>query len=184
MVNSPANSNSSENEHPVWIVYDTFKEISLNVKYYSVKLHRVQSWNTGLEIFLGLATPSAGLAVADSVYWKTETIGEIWQFLVAIAALVAMVKPFLKFSEKIEKLKGITTDYIGLEHDLNVLILSIKERGKFEDDLKSIFWLAMEKLGRVKAQQIELKIDKSLQDKCYEEVNKENPMNSFFVPSK
>ena len=183
MGNSPANSNSSENDHPVWIVYDTFKEISLNVKYYSAKLHKVQSWNTGFEFFLGLATPSAGIAVADLVYWKTETIGEFWQILVAIAALVAIVKPFLKFSEKIEKLKGVTTEYVSLKHDLNVLILSIKERGKFEDDLKSIFWLAMEKIGRVKAQYIELKIDKKLQDECTEEVDEENPVNAFFVPS-
>ena len=39
-------------KHPVWSVYDLYRDARLNVKYYSTKLHRLSEFNLFLEILI------------------------------------------------------------------------------------------------------------------------------------
>jgi len=165
------------------LVYDLLRDTWLNIKYYSCKLERIERLNKFLEILLAIAAPSSGLAIADLVYFQQGIGQHVWQIFTAITAILAIAQPKLGHAEKIGKLKELIVGYRDLEHDITKIIVSVKERGQYDDELKKFFWLSMDKWGTLKNRSLDGEIDKKLQDKFTEEVIKEFPAESFYIPN-
>lgn len=168
-------------EHPVWDVYDLRRTARLNVKYYGFKLNRLRKINFWMEFLLALTASSAVVAFN---FWKSHVGSVAWQVLSVLSALLAVAKPLLKYTEKIRGLEEVLTGFRILDHDLKVLGVSIKQKQKYDNELKERFLSAFERMKTLISKEVyEDREDKALIRKLQGEVNKELPPEDFFIPN-
>ena len=71
-----------------------------------------------------------------------------WQYhleiLVSIAAFLAVLKPLLKFTDKIEQQTQLLTRWRLLDSGLRNLMLSISQYRKYDDEMRNRFFTLME----------------------------------------
>src|SRR5260370_10214406 len=103
-------------DNPVWTVYDKLRTARLNVKYYSRRLQFFERLNLSMESVLMATAPSS--AVAGLWFWNTEWGTYAWQYLGAVAAIVAVAKPLLGLTKRVKDYEGILSGYRTLEYDL------------------------------------------------------------------
>src|SRR5207245_5278482 len=86
--------------HAVWEVYDLRRTCRLNVKYYQRLGEKLATQNFRIELILAITAPSS--AVAGLVFWQTQTGKIIWGMLGFVAAFLAVAKPLLHLTDKIQ----------------------------------------------------------------------------------
>jgi hypothetical protein len=168
------------NDEAVWDVYNEYRTARLNVLYYTGILHGLRRQDFWMEIALAVAAPTS--AVAGLGFWNTDIGGCVWKVFAAVAAVLAVVKPFLKLTEKIAKLEEIVAGYRALDHDLGRLTIKIHQDGRYSNDHRSDFEAALEKKRELVTQNQMLRPDPDLQERCEAEVMRQLPVESFFVP--
>lgn len=167
--------------HPVWDVYDLYRTARLNVKYYSCRVSTLQRQNFWIEIVLAATT--AGSAIAGLAFWSTGVGKIIWQALMVVSAVLAVAKPLLKLTERIQTLEELVGQYRAVEYDLKKIEVAIRQRKKFEPDLLELFAAVLDRMAAVAKQTGgEYRIHEKLRTKCRLEVAKELPGNRFFIP--
>ncbi len=85
-------------EHTVWRVYDLYRFAKTNEMYFSNKLEKYRFRNTFLEIILAITTSSS---VATLWFWKTSLGDQAWKILLVVSTIFAVLKPFLRYTDKI-----------------------------------------------------------------------------------
>ena len=166
--------------HSVWDLYDLLRTARLNVKYYSVKLARVERTNFIIELVLAISAPTSaisGLFFLQTYYGKVA-----WQILTVIAAFTAIIKPMLRIPEKIRKFEEIVTGYKTLENDLQLISVQIKDKKSYSQNHKTEFKRALERKNYLSSTEFKHVEDKKLKAKLQEEVITELPKDSFFIP--
>lgn len=166
-------------EHPVWKVYDLHRTARLNSKYYGERLRVLEIQNLSIEIVLAL---SASTSVASWWVWKTDLGQTTWQTFGALTAVVAIVKPTLKLPDRIRRLEKAQTGYQALEYDLTKLEIQIANARAYTKAMQQAFLDAYSKVGQLIRERVETKEDKPLKLQMQEEVNRELPPDSFYVP--
>lgn len=173
---------SNKKNHPVWEVYDFHRTCRLSKKYWSTKFIRLRRVNFWLEYSLLATAPSS--AIAGLVFWST-TYGKIaWSILATITAALAVAKPILKFSEKLEKLKEIVTQYRSVEFQLGALGNDIRRQDEYSSAMVNTYKNLVNQVHDITNQEPIERIDKDLQNSCYNEVNQELPITFFHEPTK
>lgn len=167
-------------DHSVWDVYDLLRTARLNVKYYSARIARLRAWSFWLDLILGIAAPSS--AVAALWFWETEWGRFAWKWLAVIAAVIAVVKPLLRLGEKTQKMEEALTGYKALDHDLTRLTINVKHERAFSEHSKQQFREALARRGVLVGGQLEFRERKRLKRRCEEEVMRELPAQSLYVP--
>lgn len=114
--------------------YDFVKECWDNVRhgalyevYFGEILHRVQNLNLGMEIVV--AATASGSAVSSWVLWQEPAGKWLWGGLLGIAALISIVKPFIRLDLKIEKYSKLLSEYRSLSLSYKALIFNIQQAG-------------------------------------------------------
>lgn len=167
-------------DHPVWSVYDLYRTARLNVKYYAAKLHKVEVAALWMDLILLITAPSS--TIAGLWFWE-EPWGKIaWQYLGIVAAFVAVLKPFLSLTKKIKAYEELRSGYRGLEHDLHEIKEMVFQKHKYDSKIKEDFRKALRRKGLLVSKDPDSKEDKMLKRKCIEEVKRELPVESFYVP--
>jgi hypothetical protein len=166
--------------HPVWNVYDLYRTARLNVKYYKARSTCLKRINFLMELILSISAPSS--IVAGLFFWDTTIGALIWKILGAIAAFVAVSKPLLNLTKKIEQFDEIITGYQVLEHDLSLLKISIDEKQSYDISLQKEFKKALERKKALITKYPEHREYKKLKNRCTSEVNQELPVDIFFIP--
>ena len=173
---------SSKKNHPVWEVYDLHRTCRNSEKYWSTKYIRLHKVNFWLEYSLLATAPSS--AIAGLVFWST-TYGKIaWSILAIFTASLAVAKPLLKFSEKLEKLKEIVTQYRSVEFQLSALGNDIRRQDEYSSAMVTTYKNLVNQVHDITEQEPIERINKDLQNSCYNEVNRELPITFFYEPSK
>lgn len=172
--------NSRDRDHPVWDVYNQYRTARLNVKCYLSKLRSIQRENFVIEVILAVTLPTS--AIAGIWYWETEIGKDIWQYLLILSAILAALKPFLKFMDKIQKLEESVSGYRSLEHDLEKLTILIKQDEQYTEKHKLKLYEAMDKKGVLVQNEPKSEIDKKLIKQCRIKVSNELPSKSFYLP--
>jgi hypothetical protein len=167
-------------EHPVWNVYDELRTARLNRKYYGCCLDRIQRFNTIIEISLAVTAPSS--SVAGLWFWKAQSGEVAWQVLTVLTAVLALMKPFLRLSEKIRKYEEVLSGYRILEHDLNTLVVDIQQKGVYSAGHKAKLQEALKRKGALVAKSPQAKPSRLLVRRCQDEVEVELPHANFFIP--
>lgn len=166
--------------HPVWDVYDTYREARLWVIYYSERLNWYKGLNFYIEIVLAITTSSS--AVAILWFWNTPLGQEVWKYIVVVSALLAVIKPIIKITEKVQRYEEVLTGYKGLENDLKMIVVQIKQSNKYGTIHRTKLLEVMTRQGELLQRSPEAKPEERLHNKCKLQVTKELPAEHFFVP--
>ena len=167
------------NNHPVWNVYDLYRTTRLNIKYLKRRIIKTKRYNLIVELAIALTASST---VASFWFFQNEIGQFIWKTLSAITALLAVIKPFLKFTEKIRKMEEMLTGYKSLHQNLDRIITLINHKKIYDEELKEIFFEYKKDLDKLITDYKDEYEDKKLINKCYEEILKELPTDSFYIP--
>lgn len=170
----------STQSHPVWSVYDKLRTARLNVKYYSRRLESAERWNCGIECVLLVSAPSS--AVAGLWFWDTDTGRVAWQYLGGIAAFAAVLKPLLAFTKRIKEYEGVLSGYRVLEFDLGEIKTLVEQKQKYDASLQAEFKKALQRERALVAKAPETRENQKVKVQCEDEVLRELPADSFFVP--
>ena len=169
-------------EHPVWEVYDSYRDCRLNVKYWSKKYIIIHRVNLLFEYLIMVAAP--GSAVAGLFFWQTALGAIIWKILIAITALLSIAKPLLKLSDKVANLHGIVMQYRSLDYQLEQLCNDIRRDDCYSPAMVYIFKSFISQVDKISVSEPIEEINIKLQKACFEQVNKELPKENFYIPSK
>ena len=141
-------------EHSVWQVYDQYRTARLNVRYYSARAVRLRRTTQAFDMFL------AGLA-----------------------AVIAVIRPFLHLTERLESVEQALTGYRALDSDLEQLSVLIRQKGEYDKESQKRLQRALKRkeaiIGRLTRTEPE---DNKLKAECTEMVNRELPPEDSFVP--
>lgn len=166
-------------KHHVWNVYDRLRTISLNEKYYSRRIVFYERINFWLEIIIAI---SASTAIAKFAIWKTETGSLIWSLIAGIAVFLAVIKPFMKLTDRIKRIENVLTKYRLIKHEFGILRIDISENKSYNNEHKKILRELLTKEEELIEKQPENYISKRLRKICSNEVIKEYPVDNFFIP--
>ena len=115
-------------------------------------------------------------------FWEAPTGKIVWQYLGAIAALVAVVKPLLNLTKKIKAYEELRSGYRALEHDLNEITEMVAQKKKYDNKLQAEFGKAIRRKGVLVSKGPDSKENKRLKRRCEVEVKRELPPEYFYVP--
>lgn len=165
--------------HPVWEVYDEIRTARLNVKYYSNKLSSLQRYNFWIEFFIAFFSSST---IAGLWLWKTE-LGQLFmKSFAVIPAMLSIIKPLLKLTERMAQLEKLVIGYCDLENDLNCIATQIKHSKTYSSQHKKCLFETLKKKRVLITGFLDPKINNSLVKRLADSVNKELPPDSFFIP--
>jgi hypothetical protein len=166
--------------NPVWDIYDEFCTARLNVKDHSVKLAHRKNLNTAIELTLAIATPSS--AAAALWFWDTQFGRPVWQYVGALAVILAVTKPILRLTDKIQAYEERLTGYRQLECELHAIALRISQKRRYDRAAKARFDEAVKKKGALAEKPLELNPDKRLIRTLRLEIETELPPENFYIP--
>jgi hypothetical protein len=173
------NSGKNDVTNPVWNVYDEYRTAKLNVKYYSYKLANATKWDFHVSLILAISSSSSisGLWLLEK--WQN---GILWKGLGAIAAFLAVYRTVAKSSESIRKLEQRVTAYRAIEFDLERLTRDISENKSYDEEMKRKFNSIMDRKQAFVLSYVDSEKNDDLNIKCACEVNRELPVENFFIP--
>jgi len=166
--------------HPVWIVYDDLRTARLNVKYYECQLQKLQRVNTAMELCLAFTAPSS--AFAGFAFWKYEIGQVVWSLLGSISAIVALCKPILALTKKIRDMESVVQGYRLLYFELKEIRSAIEQEKRFGPTLKLQLKKCSQREKELVSRNPESKPNKKLRRTCMDEVMRELPLDSFYIP--
>jgi len=143
-------------------------------------LSSYKAWNKALEIGLAIITPGA---IGSWAIWQIGLIQPFWTAIAALAALGAVVKPFLQWPEEIERYSKLYAGYNDLYQDLDRLVANIALKGGVTPEMLTVFRSSQAR-GRTLAILDDPRPKEKLRKECRKEVNKEKPLNNFWKPPK
>ena len=166
-------------EHPVWSVYDEFRTARFNTLCYKSRLIRLKRTSFWVELVLATSVSSG---VAGLWFWETTTGDIIWKALATIAAFLSVIKAVYKLSDRIQKINKSYTSWLLLDSALQKLAIMIGQDGKYDDVMKNRFLTLLDTKATIIESEPSEDIDEKLRKICYEKVNKELPVDKFYVP--
>lgn len=166
--------------HPVWTVYDKLRTARLNSKYYGRRKKRFERLNLSMELVLAVTAPSS--AIVGLAFWNTQYGRIIWSIMGIVAAVVSIMKPLLKLTNRIRQYESVLSGYILLEYDLNEIRTRIGLTCAFDDKLQKEFMMALKRERKLVEKSIETRPNRKVKLICEKEVKKELPPHSFYIP--
>ncbi|HEU0013830.1 MAG TPA: hypothetical protein VFQ45_09105 [Longimicrobium sp.] len=165
--------------HPVWSVYDEYRTLRLNVNYYRCKLGYAVRVNFIVECLIA-ATSST--AVGGLWFFSTAAGGVVWKILATLAALLSVYQTVAKPSDIVRKLEETVTAFSTVEADIEKLCRKIKTDGRYTKPMMREFEALVEKRVEISHKYMDAKVNKNLRAHCTEEVLKQLPLESFYIP--
>lgn len=168
--------------HPVLAVYSDYKTAAWNVLIQQTHIDRLKKINYCIEIPLALFASSA---VGGLAFWGTFTGGILWNFLGVCAAIMAVIKPFLKLPERIEQRGKMLADYCSIENDLEIITKLIYQDRKYDEKLRRRYLRALEKKGKIRDKYVGtsyMKNSEKIVNRCRERIDKRLPPSTFYFP--
>lgn len=170
----------STQDHPVWDVYDLLRTARLNQLYYGRRLLTFERRNFWAEIVV--ASTSSTSAIGAFAFWKTTAGQPYWQFFLAVAAVVAIAKPFLNYAKKIKSYEELLIAYRLIAYDLRDLRLDISQARGYEKVHQARFKAIKERLRTFvdkSPERVEMAAVKKI---CEQQVLSELPNHHFYIP--
>ena len=171
-----------QKNHPVWEVYDLLRLARLNVKYYTHQLQRIETASRSIDILIAIGAPVS--AAAGFWFFKTDTGANIWKTFSAITAVLAMTKPFLRYSDKIKKIEQALTGYRGLDFDMTQLANDVRNEQTYSKPHQKLFKSAQSKLKELVVHPPNIPQNGKLIEAFSAQVNAQLPAANFYIPEK
>jgi hypothetical protein len=169
-------------DHPIYDVYDFQRTVCLNIKYYGRRLRRIERLNFWIEVVIAITAP--GSALAGLWFADTEVGKSVWMLLTAIATTLAVVKPFLKFPSNVKRYEQVLSGYRALMSDVEELVHQIKIDKEYTKASRKTFEAARRKKSALAQNDPEPAPSQKIIEICMDEVNKQIPPESLYIPEK
>jgi hypothetical protein len=122
-VDSAAAGQQMERER-VYQIYDVLRTLLLNKKYYAERLSRFQNYNFAMEMLIACGT--AGSGVAGFAFWQLAAGKIVWGLISAAAVILAIAKPLLKLTDRIEVYAKLYGEYTSAFARMKILVDDIQ----------------------------------------------------------
>ena len=165
--------------NPVWDVYNEFRTARYNVQLYEKLLSRLTRQNLIMEAVLAVSVSSV---IAGSWLWESPVGSVFWKVLITIASFFAVLKPLLKYADKIQQQTEVLTNWRLLDAELQKLVFSISQYRKYDDEMRNRFFKLLETKATIIQKEPIDAIDERNKTECQTLVEKQLPDNIFFVP--
>lgn len=97
-----------------------------------------------------------------------------------ISAVLAIIKPVIKLTEKVQQYEEVLTGYRGLESDLKIIVVQIKQSKRYGAPHKTKLVEAVARQGELSKKSPEAKLKSKLENKCKAQILKKSyPPNTF-----
>lgn len=166
-------------DHPVWMVYNLQRTACLNAKYYGHKLRALEFKARWIDVIIAVSAPTSG--VAGLALWQSSMGKEIWTWTPAIATLLIVWKAATKTTAKLKELEKRVTAYQSMLYDLKEISDKVLAERKFSTSSQKLYEAAQKRYGSVFRMPPDEKKPK-LEKKFREDVLREMPADSFFIP--
>ncbi|MFZ6876262.1 hypothetical protein ACO0LF_29715 [Undibacterium sp. Di27W] len=169
-----------KNEDFLWEIYDNYRTARLNVKYYSARLHSYENYNFWFEILIAITV--SGSAISGLWFFETPEGKIFWKCISAFSVIAAFLKPFIRLTQKIKFYEQTLSGYRALDYELYEIVVQIKKDQGCSSIVRKMFDNAQKKKKDLVTNPPEIKQDKKLIDKFYDEVLNEIPKETLFLP--
>lgn len=168
-------------EHPAWSVYDELITVKANGYYIEGDLRWLKRCNLLSEVLVALATSSA---VAGFWFWSLPPGQELWRIVGAVATIIAIAKPLLTLTDRIQSKTELLTDARSLEHEYFTITLLIRQADEYKDEYKQRLLKAVEYRGNFIRAYKDGIADKRRVEQCIARARADYPPESYYIPSK
>lgn len=160
------------------VINDTYRDAAFNRRYYSCLLARTQRVNLVMDIVVAIGTSGA---VAAWNIWQHGQATLVWKTLAAIATLVAIAKPFLNLSKKIERYSELVTGWAATFYDIRHLTVRIRTSNVIDQNTWAEFETAQQRVKELGIKD-DPSVNRQLQRQCFDEIKQRLPSESLWWP--
>jgi len=168
-----------QDSHPVWDVYDQLRTARLNELYYGRRLLSYERINFCSEVVVAVTSSSA---VAGLAFWSSEAGNPAWKAMLALAAVVTVLKPLLNLTKRIRSYEELFSGYRLLFHDLKDLRIDISQAQDYTGEHQTRFKKIIEKQRLLADKSPERMEHGRVKSECQAVVLAEFPARAFFIP--
>jgi hypothetical protein len=162
-------------------INDTFRTALMNRKYYGHRLTATRSRSVVLDIIIAVGTSSA---VGAWLIWKATPEGKnAWAFVAGLAALLAVIKPFLNLPKQIEKYSKLFVGHGDVFYDLKAITTELARVRDYTSKVQEAHDRVFQRIKQL-APEDDPVINEKLRRRFFEEVNREIPVESLWWPKK
>jgi hypothetical protein len=151
-------------------IYDDYRKAFMNRLYYEGRVERLKDINLYYEIVLAVGTSGT---IAAWYVWETPLGKRAWLIFAGVVAVLSILKPILKLTEKIEKLTKLQVGYTELYYELAKWKRTMEENRGLTPEVLKASGEAQERFIRL-ATDDEVPNPKFLR-KCFNEVKRQAP---------
>lgn len=173
-----ANEPQSDLCRRLWFLYNSYRDAAMNRKYYGIRLGRTRRLAMALDVLVAVGTSSS---VGGWVIWKDSAGAATWAVLSGIAAVIAVVKPLLKLTDKVERYSKLFVGHGEALYDLKAAVGAVAAAGDYPESLSRKVDGTIERFKRL-AEHDDPQPHKRLLRLAYEEVKREIPVESLWIP--
>ncbi|SEF12481.1 hypothetical protein SAMN05444161_8776 [Rhizobiales bacterium GAS191] len=172
--------NSGIPEERLQYIYDAYRTALLNRKYFAIMLSRYRSLNTGAEILIAIGGAGsagiAGLAIFGTLPGKY-----VWLLVSAAAAVLSVIKPVLKFGDKIENYTKLFANQSIIYFELKDIVEDIRVSRLFTAAVQKKYDSTKKLVKELGAKEYVGRND-HLTQKLQHEVNEEIRADELWIP--
>jgi hypothetical protein len=160
-------------------IHREFRTALLNKKYYACRLHWYRTVNRYFEILIAVGTTGTG--VAGFAIWKSGAGIVAWGIISGASIVLSTLKPIIDLPKQIERYSKLSGAYSKIFESFRVMEQEFDEGGLTAEHI--------EKFKQLRNQLVDLatdddqKVDVSLVKRLEDEVNREIPVTSLWMPS-
>jgi hypothetical protein len=161
------------------ILYDHYRDACLNQKYYGHRYVHVERSNSGIEI--AIAIGSATSTIGAWPLWQFGVGKVIWATIAGASTILAVVKPFLNYPEKMKKFGRLHAGYVEITTELREIVNNLRIARSLSNEAL-ITYKRMRKMLTQLAREDEPNPNRRLIKRLQAEVNKEIPLHTLWFP--
>jgi hypothetical protein len=133
-----------------------------------------------MEITLAVTAPTS--VVAGYSLWKYGIGAVAWSVLSGIAGIIAVCKPILGLTKRIREVESLVAGYRLLDFELKEIKNSIEQERSYTSALKGQFKKVAKSERELISRTFDAKANRRVLRTCREEVERELPVDHFYIP--
>jgi hypothetical protein len=170
-------------QHPKALLdelYDLYRTALMNKLYYADRLRFLENCNLLYESFLAVG---ASTTIASWTIWQNNLYGKVfWSIFGGLVALMALLKPFLTISKRIEEYSKLYTGYNALYLSLDDIVTDVNISEAVNQGTKKAFDTAKERYNALAVTDV-VHVNGKVLSRSQDEVNRLIPKSSLWDPA-
>ncbi len=160
-------------------IYDDYRTALFNELYYSERVEMLDRWRLAFDITIALlatTSPVAGWAV-----WKHGSYINLWAALAGFGAIIAIIAPLLKLTDRVKSASELKTGYTLLFFDLRAITQDVLASRDLSQINLELYKAAGKRMGELTAKD-DSNPSSARKKELQRRVNAQLPPSSLWMP--